>query len=116
MWFDYSRLRSTADRLIERFGQPATLHKPGGRDETTYPIVILPGTSSPCTVVVSSYSALERAASLIEEGDVKLMIRADVTPTTADRIEIATATYALQSVRQINPGGTVLYYEAQGRV
>ena len=29
MGFDYSRLRTTADRLIERFGKTAVLRKPG---------------------------------------------------------------------------------------
>lgn len=116
MSYNYAPLRATADRLIGRFGVPAVLHRPGGLDDTTYPPVQLPGTSEPCTIVRDTYSAVERAGTLIEEGDVKLLIAVTATPpTTADRIEVQGVTYHLQSVDPIQPGPDVLLYQARAR-
>ena len=116
MSYNYAPLRATADRLIERFGVEATLHRPGGLDETTYPPVRLPGTSEPCIVVRDTYSAAERGGTLIEEGDVKLLIAATVArPTTADTLEVQGVTYHLQAVEPIQPGPDVLLYQARGR-
>lgn len=116
MTYDYGPLRRTADRLVARFGVPAVLIRAGGVDETTYPVVHLPEMREPCMVVRDTYSAVERSGTLIEEGDVKLLIAATVAaPTTADRIEVQGVTYALQSVEPIQPGPDVLVYQARGR-
>ena len=116
MSYDYSRLRATADRLIAKFGVDAILHRPGTVNETTYPTVQLPGPKDPCIVVRDTYSAMERTGTLIEEGDVKLLIAVtDTPPTTADRLEVQGVTYHLQSVDPIQPGPTVLLYQARGR-
>ena len=116
MSYDYSGLRATADRLISQFGVDAVLHRPGGLDETTYPPVRLPGSSEPCIVVRDTFNALERAGSLIEEGDVKFLIAVTETPpTTADRLEVQGVIYHLQSVDPIQPGPDVLMYQARGR-
>lgn len=118
MSYDYSGLRATADRLIAKFGVEAVLHRPGGLDEATYPPVQLPGSAEPCIVVRDTYSAMERAGTLIEEGDVKLLIAVgslSAPPTTADRLEIQGETYHLQSVEPIQPGPDVLLYQARGR-
>lgn len=116
MTYDYGPLRRTADRLIARFGVAAILHKPGGLDETTYPPVQLPGTSEACIVVRDTYSAAERGGTLIEEGDVKLVIAVTaIPPTTADRLEVQGITYHLQAVEPIHPGPDVLLYLARGR-
>lgn len=116
MSYDYSRLRATADRLIARFGVEAELHVAGAVDDSTYPTVTLPGFTEPCMVVRDTYSAMERAGTLIEEGDVKLLIAVTETaPTTADEIEIQGETYHLQSVEPIQPGPDVLLYQARGR-
>lgn len=116
MTYDYSRLRATADRLIARFGVEAVLVRAGGIDETTYPVVHLPETREPCVVIRDTYSAVERSGTLIEEGDVKLLIAVtQVPPTTADRLEVQGVTYALQSVEPVQPGPVVLLYQARGR-
>lgn len=116
MTYDYSRLRGTADRLLARFGVSATLIRAGGVDESTYPVTPASPKREPCMVLRDTYSAADRSGTLIAEGDVKLLIAATVSaPTTADRIEIAGQTYALQSVEPIQPGAEVLLYQARGR-
>lgn len=115
MTFDYARMRATADRLIGRFGQDAVMVRPGGLNETAYPVVQLPSQRIPCVLVVSSYTAAERGGTLIAEGDVKLMVQATVTPTTADSFEVAGITYRAQAVTELSPGGAVLMYEVRGR-
>lgn len=116
MSFDYAGIRGTAERLLERFGVDAVLIRAGGIDETTYPVVHLPETREPCIVVRDTYSAVERSGTLIEEGDVKLLIAVtQVPPTTADRLEVQGVTYALQSVEPVQPGPVVMLYQARGR-
>lgn len=117
MGFDYSHLRGIADRLIGQRGVAAVLHRPGGFDESTYPPVQLPGSTEACTVYRSNFSAEERAGTLIEEGDVNLLIAVtDEPPTTADKIEIGGIAYNLQSVEAVYPGPDVLMYRARGRI
>lgn len=115
MAYDYSRLRATADRLLETYGQGAVLLRPGGIDESTYPVVHLDEQAIPCTVLVDNYSAAERSGTLISENDVKLLVKADVTPTGADRFYIKGVEHSVENVTEIAPGGPVLLFEVRAR-
>lgn len=120
----YDRMAATALRLIARFGQPVTLRDtvPGEFDPIT-------GSTTPGTVteqtgscILQDYSSQESGAanmagSDIRQNDKKIMIAAKgLTPPTLSTQIIADGhTWTAVNIKEINPAGTPLVYEIQGR-
>lgn len=70
----------------------------------------------PVAVVVSSFSALERQASSIQAGDVKVLCQAlAVEPSTRDSITINGVRYQITNVTTLRPGGVALMHMLQCR-
>jgi hypothetical protein len=115
--FNYPRAKATADRLLAKFGQAATLRRPNSTGPAYAPTDASP-TDYPITVVVEAYAFRDIDGTRIRRDDLKVRIARGtltVEPTTNDQLLIGGATYAVIDVRPENPGGTVLMYEAQAR-
>lgn len=128
----YDRMAATALRLIAQFGQPATLIDvtPGGYDPDT-------GVTGPVTMertgsaIVQDYNLRESGAAnlagtVIQQGDKKIMLAALTTnddgdqvqiepPTMNTKVTVDGVTWTVANIKSINPAGTPLLYEIQGR-
>lgn len=113
--FNYAQLQGGAGRLIEKFGQAATLRK-----------VTSTGGLSPvrttedhdCTIVVTEYSMRERAGAggLIRGGDKKVLMSArnlEVAPDVSYRLVIGDQDHEIRSVDPLVPGGVAVMYTLQ---
>lgn len=118
--FDYSRLRGTADRLIARFGKPATLTRttaPGddwqewdGPEPTstaTFPLTVV---EDKTTVRYSR----DPAGALIPRTVRVLMIAADgEAPRMGDVIALSDGPHAITRVAPLQPGAMLLLHEVE---
>ena len=115
--FDYAKSAATADRLITRFGQAATLIRQvqiGGTDWNP----TLADQSRDCTIAVLDYENREIDGTRIQTGDKKVLVSAvglSPEPTTVDRIAISGEEHSVMSVKPLSPAGTVVLYEVQAR-
>jgi len=112
--FDYSSLKSTADRLIARFGKTATLVRleQSGTDFDPTTVEI----EFDVTLVELEFSKMVRDGTLVQQGDKRLLVStAGETPTQADRIRLDDIDYEIVQSDPLNPGGTVLMFEIQAR-
>lgn len=124
MTFDYARARSTAERLIARFGAPAVLRKQGASTGPAYDPT--PGTATfhQLTVVDLEQRLKDREGSLIGETTRTLYIAAEgVEPAKGDRVKLGaiavgmtdasfTGYLEIAEVRKTSPSGIVVMYEA----
>ena len=107
----YARLRSTADRLIAAYGQPAVLVKPGGYTPGSNPEP-LPPTEEAVTAV--DMSKLERDTSGALTGRVQHKLLVSTTggrPEKDDEIRIGGRSHQVVTVAPLEPGGLTLLYE-----
>ena len=123
--FDYSRPRATAERLIARFGRDAALRvrtpgTPGTGDPWN------PGSETGGTVVdypakaaIVDYTQRERDGTRIQAEDRRALISteglAEVDPEAADELVLDGKPYAIVAMLALEPGGTVVMYDAQVR-
>ena len=132
--FNYPRTRATAERLIARFGQSATIIRVGmpssggapepedepwnnpdpapvGGEETV-------DREDPCTLVETEYSSREVDGSLVRMTDRRLLVSTrglEEPPALSDRVRIGGRTLEVVTVKPVSPGGVVLLWEVQGR-
>lgn len=114
--FDYARSRATATRLLERFGQSATLRQvstsggdPWDPATTTTDIAV--------TLAVLDYDADEVDGTVVRRQDRRVYMAADgaTAPTTDDAFVIGGTTFQIVAVQPFTPSGTDVYYEIQAR-
>ena len=124
----YDRMAATALRLIERFGQTATLSDTPEPDPDDYDPVtgmgaaIMPVTQ-PGQVILLDYTMQEAgiinaAGSLVQQGDKKIMLAAKGlawAPTMTTTILADGLTWTIINIKTTNPAGTPLLYELHGR-
>lgn len=128
----YQRMAATTLRLIERFGQTVILRDetPGEFDPVTggsTPSVII---DQPAQAILQDYGSQQSGASYaagteIRQGDKKIMVSAlaagedgpkQLTPPQLTTLVIAGGvTWTVVNIKEINPAGTPLLYEIQGR-
>lgn len=120
----YERMAATALRLIAQFGQSVTL-----RDTTQGEYDPITGGTTPGTTteqvgscILQDYSLQESGAanlagSDIRQNDKKILIAAKglTPPTLSTRIIADGHEWTAVSIKEINPAGTPLVYEIQGR-
>lgn len=128
----YQRMADTTLRLISRFGQTVTL-----RDETPGTFDPVTGGSTPGTIVDQSAQAILQdygaqqagtsyaAGTEIRQGDKKIMVAALTTvdgqpaqlspPKMTTKVIAGGVTWTIVNIKEINPAGTPLLYEIQGR-
>ena len=121
----YDRMAATALRLIERFGQAATLSEvsAGEYDPVTgidsEPVTL----TQPGQVILLDFTEQEAgiinaAGSLVQQGDKKIMLAAKGLawpPTMTNTILVDGLTWTIVNIKSTNPAGTPLVYELHGR-
>ena len=124
----YDRMAATALRLIERFGQTATLSDTPEPDPDDYdPVTGMGAAIVPVTqlvqVILLDYTMQEAgiinaAGSLVQQGDKKIMLAAKglaCPPTMTTTILADGLTWTIINIKSTNPAGTPLLYELHGR-
>lgn len=123
--FDYASIKEIATDLIVEFGTTATLRKSGGPSDTDKPwrpddtkttstIKILDldqlqsfrGEAQGSNASSADGSAIQRSRKLLIAGD------SAVTPEAGDEVQINGIWEQLLDVSPLNPGGTLLLWEA----
>lgn len=115
--FDYARSKATADRLIAKFGQAATLLVPKNTGTSYNPTMGAPDRHD-VTVVVTDYKTSEVDGARILAMDRKVLQAVGklvIVPTPAHKLEIGGVAHAIVNVIPLNPGGTIVLYEMQCR-
>jgi len=114
--FDYVPLQATARRLIAKFGQTGTVtrlvNSGASYDPTQTPMTFS------CQLVVLEYEDSKIDGTMIKRSD--KMIYVSIAGLAAgleqsDKIAIGTDEYSIERLKPLNPAGTVLYWEVQGR-
>jgi len=112
--FDYVRTRTTASRLIARFGTTGAIRRSVASGDEWNPT--LTETDYACTLCVTDYTMFERGNSLIGATDRKVMISTaglDIEPTNADQVVIAGQPYEIKRIDPLKPAGVVVMWQAQ---
>ncbi len=111
MSFNYAAARATAERLIARFGQSATLRKVS-RSGTAYAPTI-DETDTTITVVDLNQRVRDQSGTLIGQSQRTLYVStsAGVVPEKDDKVVIGGTEHEIGEVRALSPGGTVVFYE-----
>lgn len=116
--FDYSRSVATANRLIDRFGQTGYIVRRGSATGDEWNPTFAADAEHACRLVETDYTAREIDGTLILASDKKLLVAVSgltITPAPSDRVKVGGANYEIVSVMPLQPGGTVILYEIQGR-
>lgn len=120
----YDRMSATALNLIASFGQTITLRDtvPGEYDPVSGAQTPEVDVDQPAQAILQDY-ALQQSGmtyaegTVIKQGDKKILVAAQgLTPPTLTTTVIADgATWTIVNIKEINPAGTPLVYELQGR-
>jgi hypothetical protein len=116
--FNYTRSRATADRLITRFGQAGAIRRNTAGDGDPWEPGAGTDTDHSVQLAVIDYTSRDRDGTLIQQSDRRVLISAQglaITPTSGDQVVIGGQAYAIIDVKPLEPGGTVVMYEAQVR-
>lgn len=117
--FDYERPAATAKRLLTRFGSGGTLTREteGGYNPATGTVEDGVSKSWTCTAAVIDYNARDIDGTLVQVGDVRVLVAPDVSeaPQAGDKINAAGRTLVAIRVDTLAPSGLPVLYEVQGR-
>ncbi|MAC81773.1 MAG: hypothetical protein CML66_27370 [Rhodobacteraceae bacterium] len=114
-------MTQTASRLIAKYGQSATLLRPGeGTTDGLGGYTPGPDTGYPCTAFVATFTTNEEfiAAGLMDVGDQRVLVSVDgltIEPKTTDKIRIGAITLGIVRVVPHAPGGILFFWEVQAR-
>lgn len=112
--FDYARPKATATRLIARFGKAGAIVRMTESGDPWNPgLVPVP---YDVTLVVLDYSLRERESTLIGARDRRVLISTDgvtITPTNSDKLRLGGVDYEIQWIKPLEPGDTVILWDAQ---
>lgn len=120
----YDRMAATALRLIEQFGQPITLRDtvPGDYDPVTGAQTSDVEVTQPAQAILQDYALQQSGMSyadgtVIKQGDKKILVAAQglTPPTLTMKVLADGTTWTIVNIKEINPAGTPLVYELQGR-
>lgn len=119
--FDYARAKSTADRLIARFGQAGALRRTTYTGSPTNPVGSVTETTAPITLVVLPIDATQTGQDVgdttIRTTDSRIYAAvAGVTPATGDRLETANGTFVVLRCNVLAPAGSAVMYDIVGRL
>lgn len=114
----YDKMLALANRLITKYGQTGTISVPGTLTGPAHNAVDGAPTTSTVTLVELEYTVSEIDGSKVLASDKKLYLKADAPEPlkTATKITYGGKTFNIvPPVKPLNPGGTLLLYEAQAR-
>lgn len=111
MTFDYARAAQTAQRLITRFGQTATLRQVSKGGDDWAPS--LTETDTSVTVVDLNREVRDATGTLTGQTKRTLYVStsAGVTPAKGDKVVIGGTEHEIEAVRTLSPGGTTVMWE-----
>ena len=115
----YNGLQSTATRLLAQFGKPLTLRIQSGAvydpdTQTNVPTY----TDHAVSGVIGNYQGrVTESGTLVQTDDKKILVSVGAAPepTAGAQIIDGATVYVVQTVKSLNPAGTPLLYELQGR-
>jgi hypothetical protein len=114
-----ARARSTADKLLDKFGKSITLTSivEGTYDPATGELSGGTTTSTNHTAVIKDYNGIDFISGVVQAGDRKVMIAAlgAPTPQPADKVTVDSEVYQVVAVRHIWSGELPALYEMQVR-
>lgn len=118
--FNYTRMTSTALRLITRFGKAWTVRRytKGTYDPSNNTRTTSATTDYTVQGMLSDYQQREIDGTNILKGDKLLLVAASglaITPTITDLLVEGSTLYKIVNIEQIKPASTVLYYKLQLR-
>jgi hypothetical protein len=122
--FDYNRIKATADRLIDRFGQPAVLRSINITGGTSYDPVFGAPTDRNCTLVELEWSLYELQSNRVQVNDKKVLLAVGdltVQPKQTDEIVYNDIVHSIvgrdsgYGIKPLSPGGTIVLYEVHLR-
>ena len=114
--FDYGKTRTTAERLIAKFGQRGSLRRVVNSGPDYDPVQ----TSEDflCSLVDLDQSQVHVADTLVQRGDRMVYLSTEglsITPTLSDKVLIGGVEHALVDLQPLSPGGTVVFWQLQVR-
>ena len=115
----YSGLQSTATRLLTQFGKPLTLRIQTGSayDPNTQTNVPTYADHVVSGVIGNYQGRVTESGTLVQTDDKKILVSVGTAPepTAGAQIIDGATVYVVQTVKALNPAGTPLLYELQGR-
>jgi hypothetical protein len=114
-------LTQIASRLIKKYGQAATLLRPGeGTDDGYGNVIDGPDVPYPVTLLSATY-AIELqliAGGFLDVGDQRVLVSVEglaVDPVTTDKLRIDGTEFEVRRVSPLSPAGEVIFWEMQVR-
>ena len=121
----YGNAQSTVLELLDQFGQQVIIKRDTGGSFDPVTGTNTPGTVEDytATAILADYSLKEsgirnQPETLIQAGDKKVTVAAkglDIVPRLKDRVVANGVEYAVHNIKEVNPAGTPVLYELQGR-
>lgn len=113
----YDNLKASASRLLQSYGQQVSFSRP--TDSSFDPVTGVTTPGVPVTFsgygAVFDYSDDELIDTLIERGDIRLVLEAGNVPEINDEVTIGSTVYRVMNVLTTSPGGTDVKYDLQLR-
>lgn len=112
MSYNYAPLRGTAERLLARFGQTATLIKPGAMTGPEWDASLGPPVETEITVVSDHQVIRDITGTLIASREHRLLVSPiGAKPDKSDKVRLRGDELQIINVIDVAPGGVTLYYE-----
>lgn len=111
MSYNYTGFANLAQAQITKFGDAATILRPGAQTGT-YPATVGASTEHACKVLKLQFAQGDRDGTNVMAEDIKVMVSpdAEVTPKNTDKMRIGSTVYDVISVMPEQPGPTLLYW------
>lgn len=115
----YGDLQSTATELLAEFGKPLTLRIQTGAayDPATQTNVPAYTDYAVSGIVLNYGGVTTEAGTYVQTADKRILVSVSTAPepTTGAQVVDGSTVYVVQTVKSLNPAGTPLLYELQGR-
>jgi len=114
--FDYSKARVTAERLIAKFGQKASLRRIVNSGPDYDPVQT--SEDFMCSLVDLDHSQAHIGDTLIQRGDRMVYLSTEglsIAPTLSDKVLIGGVEHAIVDIQPLSPGGMVVFWQLQVR-
>lgn len=113
----YANLKNTASRLLTTYGQTISFSRAVTDSFNPATGVTTPGTPVTFTGkgAAFDYTDAELVDTLIERGDIRLILEAGTAPEINDIATVDSVDYRVMNVITTSPAGTVVKYDLQLR-